>query len=384
MSAFTMIVRAGQRRLYWKLGQGAFQRTYSYVTLILPSMIMAPAYFRGEVELGAISQIFSAFNSVKAVLMFVANNFGVLADLHAKHKRIEDLRQSIARASTASQVTSSACNYGGLQDSTTSSSLPCSMCSGCSDNAQTIKLDVGTLAGDVPLLRVRGLCLKVQARSSQPGFRWLGTVGGKEDGSTFDVGPGASLLLKGASGVGKSALLRAVAGLWNEGVGLIERTRHVLFLPQAPYLPAGDHVASSTLREQLLFPIVDGSASHETLLSPQELCDVLRTVGLGALLDEHAGLDTRADWALSLSGGERQRLAFARLFVQLRQNANSGREDCLVLIDEATSACDEDTEAALYGNLLQSLRRGSLVSVGHRSSLSRFHTQTLELSEISS
>merc|ERR1712125_7591 len=98
MSAFRMLVRDSRLLLYWKVGQGFFQRTYSWVTLILPSMILAPAYFRGEVELGDFSQIFSAFNSVKQVLMFVANNFGVLANLQAKVQRLDALQDSLVRA----------------------------------------------------------------------------------------------------------------------------------------------------------------------------------------------------------------------------------------------------------------------------------------------
>lgn len=192
-------------------------------------------------------------------------------------------------------------------------------------------------------------------------MQWLGTVAGKADGSTFDVCQGMTLLLKGVSGIGKSAFLRAVAGLWKEGTGYIQRTNRVFFLPQTPYLPTGNEAASSSLREQLLFPRA-------------------QTVGLGNLLSEPAGLEHEADWALRLSGGERQRLAFARLLVQLSQVAGVDGEGCLVLIDEATSACDEDLEAILYETLLERLRRGALVSVGHRGSLSRFHSISFEFS----
>merc|ERR1712151_724703 len=100
MSAFRMLMSDSQLLLYWKAGQGFFQRTYSWVTLILPSMILAPAYFRGEVELGAISQIFSAFNSVKQVLMFVANNFGLLPNLQAKAQRLDALHDSLERVAS--------------------------------------------------------------------------------------------------------------------------------------------------------------------------------------------------------------------------------------------------------------------------------------------
>src|SRR5262249_56019068 len=62
---------------------------------------------------------------------------------------------------------------------------------------------------------------------------------------------GDNVLLGGASGSGKSTLFRAVAGIWPFGSGEIRgpRDRHVLFLPQKPYLPIG------TLREVVSYPM---------------------------------------------------------------------------------------------------------------------------------
>jgi len=384
MSAFNMLVRDSQCQLFWKMGQGAFQRTYSWVTMILPSMILAPAYFRGEVELGAISQIFSAFNSVKQVLMFVANNFGVLATLQAKAQRLEDLHATLVRAAASPQTTSDPCDcHCSCKNDEGSCAIPGSSCGMVTKGTPRIELDEVPMDGEVVLLRVRSVRVALQTGSATlRRMRWLGTVDGKAGGSTFDVAPGMAVLLRGASGVGKSALLRAVAGLWTDGVGYIRRTSTVFFLPQVPYLPTGNEAATSTLREQLLFPTTgEGNGSRQPH-SAEDLRKVVADVGLGSLLAEPAGLDTEADWALCLSGGERQRLAFARLLLQLAQQAGTQGEGCLVLLDEATSACDEDTEGLLYDRLLSRLQRGALVSVGHRSSLLRFHTASLEMSSL--
>jgi len=384
VSVFSLLVRDLWTRLLWRVGQGAFQRTYSWVTMVLPSMILAPAYFRGDVELGAMSQIFSAFNSVKQVLMFVANNCGVLANLQAKVQRLEDLNASLARATSAGDIT------------TNPPHRPCSCAQGSGatddhccrlavvDGVSSIKLDEMPMDVESPLLLVQGLRVALRTGlAAHSRVRWLGTVGGDPAGSSFDVSPGTALLLQGATGVGKSALLRAVAGLWREGVGYICRASTVFFLPQTPYLPLGTEAAASTLREQLIFPSV-GEVESEARLSDAQLRDALCAVGLQGLLAEHMGLDTLADWALCLSGGERQRLAFARLFLQLAQQPGREGEGCLVLLDEATSACDEDTEAILYRLLLANVKRGALVSVGHRSSLHQYHTASLKLSSIES
>jgi putative ATP-binding cassette transporter len=58
------------------------------------------------------------------------------------------------------------------------------------------------------------------------------------------------LLIVGPSGCGKSSLLRAIAGLWNSGHGILQRPEldHMLFLPQKPYMILG------TLRDQTALP----------------------------------------------------------------------------------------------------------------------------------
>ncbi|MFZ2176104.1 MAG: ABC transporter ATP-binding protein/permease, partial [Rhodococcus sp. (in: high G+C Gram-positive bacteria)] len=51
----------------------------------------------------------------------------------------------------------------------------------------------------------------------------------------------------------------------------------------------------------------------------------------------------------------------------------------VVFLDEATSAIDEGLEYALYGLLRSELPDSIVVSVGHRSTLSQFHTRGVEL-----
>jgi putative ATP-binding cassette transporter len=175
---------------------------------------------------------------------------------------------------------------------------------------------------------------------------------------SLDLPTKSRLLVVGESGVGKSSLLRAIAGLWRAGTGKIVRPPHerVMFLPQRPYM------LQDTLRAQLLYPNANRDVPDETLLK------VLKDVNLADLPDRVGGLDTEVDFASVLSTGEQQRLAFAGLLLNKPEYA---------IIDEATSALDLKNEENLYSRIS---RNGiTLLSVGHRPSLARYHDQVLQI-----
>lgn len=166
----------------------------------------------------------------------------------------------------------------------------------------------------------------------------------------FTLQPGRNVLIKGVSGSGKSTLLRALAGIWPFVTGKINlpKTEELMFIPQKPYIPLG------SLREALLYP-------GKKPLSDEELLYLLDLCQIGYLRDK---LDLVADWSHVLSVGEQQRLAFVRAHIQ---------EPKWLFLDEATSALDEDTEAAMYALLAERLTQTTLVSIGHRSTLNKYH-----------
>jgi vitamin B12/bleomycin/antimicrobial peptide transport system ATP-binding/permease protein len=168
--------------------------------------------------------------------------------------------------------------------------------------------------------------------------------------------PGSPLLITGPSGAGKSTLLRALAGLWPFGRGHIRvADGNALFLPQRPYLPLG------TLADALAYP-------HAAIgLARESLADALRAVGLPQLVE---CLDEEGNWAQRLSIGEQQRLAFARVLLARPE---------IVFLDEATSALDEAAEMSLYRLLRDASWHPTIVSVGHHSTLRRFHDTIVEL-----
>ena len=173
---------------------------------------------------------------------------------------------------------------------------------------------------------------------------------------TFTLEPGTNVLIKGVSGSGKSTLLRAIAGIWPyvEGTIALPEQEKLMFIPQKPYLPLG------SLREALLYP-GNKPVSDEVLIALMEQCQI------GYLQDK---LDIVADWSHVLSVGEQQRLAFVRAHIQ---------EPLWLFLDEATSALDEETEAKMYTLVGERLPATTIVSIGHRSTLNKYHQHILQL-----
>ncbi|MBN1959149.1 MAG: ABC transporter ATP-binding protein/permease [Desulfuromonadales bacterium] len=292
----------------WQRNLSFFTTAYSYLPVVLPFLILFPQYFGGKIEYGDMVQANFAFTQVYAALSLIVSQIEPITNFAAGVQRLSVFSEAIAP----------------------DRNLPAGIRSEEAD---------GFALHDVTLMTPDRKHTLVQNLSVAPESR-------------------GNLLLVGESGVGKSSLLRAIAGLWNQGQGVIERPPldEIFFLPQRPYMLLG------SLRQQLIYPRLDKD------ISDTELHEVLKTVRLEDLPERVGGFDVELDWADVLSLGEQQRLAFARLLVN---------RPAYAVLDEATSALDVANEANLY-NCLKKLGI-HYISVGHRPSIIDFHDNVLEL-----
>lgn len=176
--------------------------------------------------------------------------------------------------------------------------------------------------------------------------------------ANLQVEPGERVMLMGRSGSGKSTLMRAMGRLWPSGGGrIVMPAERSLFLPQKPYLPIGP------LREALSYPQAPERYETHAFAEALTACRLEHLVGR---------LDDADHWQRVLSPGEQQRLAFARALLF---------EPRWLYLDEATSAMDEEDEANVYQMLIDRLPGLGIVSVGHRSSLKRFHPRWVRIDQ---
>jgi len=243
------IMRRQKRMTYFTSG-------YGLGAWIVPSIVAAPRYFRGELGLGGLMQTNQAFQQVQDALSFFVQSYKEIAAWCAVVERLAGFERALERVRLPT-------NGGGVR-----------LAEGRPTHLTVEGVDLYLPDGQPLMANINLALLR-----------------------------GDTVLLGGPSGSGKSTLVRAIAGIWPFGRGEIRAARdaRVLFLPQRPYLPIG------TLREVVSYPMPAAGVDDGTLR------EALEAVGLPELAGR---LDEAAHWAFQLSPGEQQRIAFARALVQ--------------------------------------------------------------------
>ncbi|HVL70869.1 MAG TPA: ABC transporter ATP-binding protein/permease [Beijerinckiaceae bacterium] len=275
---------------------------------VVPLLLATPKYLSGELSLGAVTQLAAAFFQVQIAFAWLVDNYKPVAQWYASARRVTAIVEAVEE----------------LEDSFAHG---------------------GIAVAEGERLELEGLTVTDRAGRVLIADAHLA------------INPGEKVLIMGESGIGKSTLVRAVAGLWPWGRGLVSMPAgaELAFVPQRPYLPLG------ALRQVLLYPAVDLPIQDEAVVA------VLGECGLGHLASR---LDEVERWDQILSSGERQRLALARLILQ---------KPAVVIMDEATSALDEASQARLMTMLTRELPDTTLISIGHRPGLEAHHDRVLRL-----
>ena len=303
--------------LRWQFRLNLFQYAHSFLTILLPTVIIAGDVLSGQLEVGRAIQAGGAFAAVLSALTVIVEHFESLSRFSAGVDRLHAFDQALQ----AEPEPVDALHHGRV--------------------SQCIHTVVG------PELRLSRLTVRTPNRAHL-----------LVENVSLTVQPGEGLLIAGPSGAGKSSLLRAMAGLWNTGSGEVIRPggSEMMFLPQQPYLPLGN------LRSQLTYPQTERPILDEVLLS------WLEVVNLPALAERFGGLEAELDWTRVLSVGEQQRLVFARVLLAKPR---------YVLLDEATSALDAGNQAHLYAQLARLAI--TPISVSHNPAVLQLHCHVLEL-----
>ncbi len=278
-----------------------FTNGFAQIANIFPLVVILPRYFAKQIGFGALAQIPMVFSQVQNALSWFVLNYPSLVTWRATVSRLYGFREAMNAARQA--------------------------------------------AANGPLLGQPGAALALHGLTlTLPDGRKL------LNNMSMSLPPGEKITITGASGAGKSALFRAIAGIWPFGEGQITPpSGSLMFLPQKPYFPLG------SLKRCLAYPAAEDSITDA---QAQEALAALNLAALGQRLHE------TENWGLILSGGEQQRLALARALI--------AKPDWLFL-DEAISALDLELAAQTQASIARLLPHTTIVAISHHEPASQRH-----------
>ena len=312
-------IRDNWRRLTnCEFRQETFWATYVRISIFIPILATLPMYLAKTMTFGDMMQTRTSFARVQDSFGWFTDSYRRLIEWAAVIERLSGFQTALEQAEHKSPV---------LQPH--QADLPHHR-----GKAVLQNLTIHTQTG-IPLLS--GISLEAHAPE------WL--------------------LLEGKSGIGKSTLLRVLAGLWPYYQGTFSLEGSRLFFPQRPYLP------TDTLRQTVSYPYAACQDDHL-------IQTVLEQVGLnsptGRLHTLINDLDTPYEWHGILSGGEQQRLSLARALLHKPQ---------ILFLDEATNQLDDESALMLMQTLKQHLPDTLVIGISHQPKIQTLFDSSLNLNE---
>jgi putative ATP-binding cassette transporter len=259
---------------------GFFTTGYNYMIQLVPILIVAPLFIRGQAEFGVISQSSMAFSHLIGAFSLVVTQFQQISSYAVVIARLSALGEGVERVETV---------------------------------AARIEMDESGADLEYQQLSLR---------SPHDGRLLVASLSAR-------LAVGTRTLVTG-DGEASLALFRATAGLWDAGEGRIVRPPpdQILFLTERPYLPPG------TLRQALV------RTGREQGLAEARILEVLRELGVAGVLEKAGGLDVERDWGELLSLGEQQALSFARLALAAPRYAILDRPQTVLGVEAVAKALD--------------------------------------------
>ncbi|GMN89044.1 ABC transporter ATP-binding protein/permease [Francisella sciaenopsi] len=283
---------------------------FSQVYAIIGTILSLPRYFAKQISFGQMMQVNSAVMQVIFPMVYLTYVYETLASLRASMSRLTELKHEIS-----------------------------------SEKAKADEIDM--LNCEESILEVNSFSLQ---KSQNSPFLL--------DNICFRLKSQERLLISGHSGIGKSTLLRAIAGVGcgsHEGdIIFAKKCLKICLLPQKPYYPEDD------FKRAIFYPIQSGIPSDDKFI------EILELLNVGYLAKY---INTINDWRNFLSSGEQQKLNFCRIFV---------KEYDLLLLDEATSNIDINSERKIY-QILQE-KGFTYISTSHSERVREYHDSFLDFS----
>lgn len=189
---------------------------------------------------------------------------------------------------------------------------------------------------------------------------------------SLNVKPGEFVAIIGESGIGKTTLIRLIMSFMSDVQGDIgfynaygehiranASTRNFI-----AYVPQGNTLFSGTVRDNILMGNLDATE--------EEIFDALKlSAGYDFVMGLPNGLDTViGERGHGISEGQAQRIAIARAFV---------RKAPLLILDEATSSLDEETELSVLEGLQALTPKPTCIIITHRKSILKYCDREIKI-----